>query len=260
MAHDVFICYSKKDKPTADAVCAYLENAGIRCWIAPRDILPGCDWGASIIEALGAAKAMVLVFSSHSNDSPQVKREVQRAFEKGITVIPLRCENVEPNTSLEYYISSVHWLDAFTPPLEAHFDTLAHTLSRLLAGGAENPESRSPAPPDTRVGGPLPHPPGEPTPAPSSANRQQSAWPIRTMLLVAAGLVVACGVLTLTVLNHKAALAKEKQEKVSRLLVQAQASYDRRDLEGAAQTLGDLLKLDPENIEGKALRAYPNNL
>ena len=50
MAHDVFISYSTKDKPTADAACAALEAKGIRCWIAPRDILPGSDWGEAIID------------------------------------------------------------------------------------------------------------------------------------------------------------------------------------------------------------------
>jgi hypothetical protein len=45
MARDVFISYSSKDKPTADAVCATLEANGIRCWIAPRDVVPGSDWG-----------------------------------------------------------------------------------------------------------------------------------------------------------------------------------------------------------------------
>lgn len=41
--HDVFISYASSDKPVADAVCAALEQRGIRCWIAPRDILPGLD-------------------------------------------------------------------------------------------------------------------------------------------------------------------------------------------------------------------------
>jgi hypothetical protein len=39
MAFDVFISYSTKDKATADAACAALESAGIRCWIAPRDVI-----------------------------------------------------------------------------------------------------------------------------------------------------------------------------------------------------------------------------
>lgn len=45
MAHDVFVSYSNKDKPVADAVIAGLENKGIRCWVAPRDITPGSSWG-----------------------------------------------------------------------------------------------------------------------------------------------------------------------------------------------------------------------
>ncbi len=61
MGHDVIISYSANDKPTADAVCAKLEERGIRCWIAPRDILPGADYAASIISGIDSAKIMVLI-------------------------------------------------------------------------------------------------------------------------------------------------------------------------------------------------------
>lgn len=78
MAHDVFISYSSKDKPTAEAACAVLEQNGIRCWIAPRDITPGINWGGSIIDAINHARVMVLVFSGHANQSPQVERNRTR--------------------------------------------------------------------------------------------------------------------------------------------------------------------------------------
>ncbi|MBV8226902.1 MAG: toll/interleukin-1 receptor domain-containing protein [Verrucomicrobia bacterium] len=45
MSHDVFISHSSADKRAADAACALLETRGIKCWIAPRDIRPGSDWG-----------------------------------------------------------------------------------------------------------------------------------------------------------------------------------------------------------------------
>ena len=41
MEYVVFISYSHTDKASADAACATLEQAGIRCRIAPRDIVPG---------------------------------------------------------------------------------------------------------------------------------------------------------------------------------------------------------------------------
>jgi hypothetical protein len=136
MAHDVFISYASKDKPTADAACAMLEQRGIRCWIAPRDMLPGADWGAAIIDAINDARAFVLVFSSHANASQQIKREVERAVNKGIPIIPVRIEDVAPTKTLEYFISSPHWLDAFSPPLERHLAYLSDVIEHLLKGEA----------------------------------------------------------------------------------------------------------------------------
>ena len=75
MAHDVFISYSTENKVMADAVCHGLEARGIRCWIAPRDVKGGRDFAEAIIDAIGEARAMVLVFSSHANASPDVRRQ-----------------------------------------------------------------------------------------------------------------------------------------------------------------------------------------
>jgi hypothetical protein len=61
--HDVFVSYSSNDKTWADAACAVLERHRIRCWIAPRDITPGDEWGAAIINGLNGSRLMVLIFS-----------------------------------------------------------------------------------------------------------------------------------------------------------------------------------------------------
>ena len=134
MAHDVFISYSSKDKTAADATCAVLESRGIRCWMAPRDIVPGADWGESIIDAIHGSRAFVLVFSANANQSVQIKREVERAINKGTPIIPLRIENVVPVKSLEYFLSTPHWLDAFSPPLERHLNYLADVIQSVLDG------------------------------------------------------------------------------------------------------------------------------
>ena len=132
MAHDIFISHSSKDKPVADAVCAMLESHGIRCWVAPRDILPGMEWGAAIVEAIRGARLMVLIFSTSANSSQQITREVERAVHNGIPVIPLRIEDVAPTASLEYFLSAPHWLDAFTPPLEGHLRHLVQAAQQIL--------------------------------------------------------------------------------------------------------------------------------
>ena len=133
MGHDVFISYSSKDKPTADAVCANLESGGVRCWMAPRDILPGSDWGESIVDGIKRCRVMILVFSSNANASPQIRREVERAVNKGVPIIPFRIEEVMPTRSLEYFISTPHWMDAMTPPLEKHLTKLTEVVLTLLS-------------------------------------------------------------------------------------------------------------------------------
>ena len=139
LAHDVFISYSHIDKSAADAACATLEAAGIRCWIAPRDISPGAEWGEAIIDAINSARVMVLIFSSNTNESRQVRREVERAVGEGVTIMPIRIEQAAPTRSLAYFMAGVHWLDALTPPLEQHLQRLAVSIKALLKSELANP-------------------------------------------------------------------------------------------------------------------------
>lgn len=143
MTHDVFISYSFKDKPTADAACAKLEGKGIRCWIAPRDITPGADWGETIVEAINGSRAFLVILSANANTSQQIKREVERAVHNALPIIPMRIEDVKPAKSLEYFLSTPHWLDAMTPPLERHLDRLADVMRSVLDGVAA-PAARTP--------------------------------------------------------------------------------------------------------------------
>ncbi len=140
---DVFISYSSLDKTTADAICATLEQNGVRCWIAPRDILPGKDYAEKIIDGINSSRMMVVVLSSLSNTSPQVLREVERAVSKGIPIIPFRIDNVVPSKSMEYFLSSAHWLDALTKPLEAHIEQLTSVVITVLESVEKIPRNHS---------------------------------------------------------------------------------------------------------------------
>jgi hypothetical protein len=171
MAHDVFVSYSVKDKIVADAIVARLEAESIRCWEAPRDVVPGADWGESIINAIESSRIMILVFTSSANASPQIKREVERAVDKGVYTIPFRVDNIEPTRALEYFISTAQWMDAFSPPLEPHLESLAKTVKAILAGSP-----------------PLPRPP-PPPPSPSRPPARSGRW----MLIAAALLLVGLG-------------------------------------------------------------------
>jgi len=139
---DVFVSYSSKDKTVADAAVAVLESRGLRCWVAPRDIVPGKEWSQSIIEGLNQCRMMVLIFSANSNNSQQVSREVERAVNRNMPIVPFRIENVMPSKGMEYFISSQHWLDAYQPPLDDHLEKLEGTCQSLLAGRGDQPAEK----------------------------------------------------------------------------------------------------------------------
>ncbi|MFL5243125.1 MAG: family 16 glycoside hydrolase [Gemmataceae bacterium] len=141
--HEAFISHSTKDKTWADAACAVLEGHKIRCWIAPRDITPGTEWGAAINDGIDACKIMVLIFSTNANDSAQVRREVELAISKGMPVIPCRVEDVLPLGAMKYALSNTHWLDAFTPPVEGQLTVLAKSVQALLGKRQESSDQET---------------------------------------------------------------------------------------------------------------------
>jgi WD40 repeat protein len=132
MAHEIFISYSERDKPIALGICANLEAAGIRCWIAPRDITPGDDWPSVISNAISQSRIMVLVFSSQSNASEDVARELMLAAQNRLVIIPFKIENIEPGPGMKYYLARTHWLDAMNPPTQEQINLLVETVKRLL--------------------------------------------------------------------------------------------------------------------------------
>jgi TIR domain len=133
VAREVFISYSQGDYACAMELVGRVEAEGIDCWIAPRDIAPSADWAAEIIDAISNSRVMILVFSASSNDSPQVRREVERAVHKQVSILPFRIENVLPSKSLEYFLSAQHWMDAFPPPRESHYARLCAYLKHQLS-------------------------------------------------------------------------------------------------------------------------------
>lgn len=142
--HDVFISYAEQDQAIALAILDHLESLRIKCWIAPRDIKAGMNWPASIVQAIDHSRVFLIVLTGNANRSGNALREVARAADKNIPVIPFRIEPIPPSDDLAYYLSNVHWLDAFPPPLQTHLPRLVETLTAVLsrmAGAAAEAEN-----------------------------------------------------------------------------------------------------------------------
>ena len=139
ISHDVFISYSSSDKAIADAICHRLEEDGITCWIAPRDVIPGPSFEGQIVRAIKGCTVMVLIISPRSNSSEHVGNEIAQAFKAKKIIIPFVVEQTDINENLDYYLSSKHWLVAYPDYREKTTDltnTVLHLLGRLPASDA----------------------------------------------------------------------------------------------------------------------------
>jgi len=108
----VFISYASQDAAVANAITEALERCSLRCWIAPRDVMPGAPYAGQIIHAIDAAKASVLILSKDAASSPHVLREVERSASKRHPIVSLRIDQVPLPADLEYFVMASHWLDA----------------------------------------------------------------------------------------------------------------------------------------------------
>jgi len=137
MARDVFISHSAQDKKVAETICAALEQKGIRCWVAPRDVRPGRSFPGEITRAIQQSKVMLLVFSKHSNSSEQVLREIQLAVDCHVPIVRLRIEDITLSDDLRYYLSTPQYLDALTTPLSKHIPRVEAAIRELLEQSPE---------------------------------------------------------------------------------------------------------------------------
>lgn len=132
IATQIFISHSSGNADIAKKICSFLEKRGKRCWIAPRDIPAGAEYGAEIIDGIESSDAFVLVFTEAANRSQHVLREVERAVNKKIPIIVYKTEECAPSKSLEYFLLSNQWLDAVSDG-EGMLTALNTSIEKLAA-------------------------------------------------------------------------------------------------------------------------------
>lgn len=169
----IFVSYASPDKAVADAVCAGLEAAGLRCWIAPRDVVPGEFYADAIVHAIDAAQLIVLVLSKDAAASPHVLREVERASSKRHPIVSLRTDLAPLPGSLEYFLNTSQWLDASSSGVERAMPQLVEAVQRMSVPAA----AATTAQVDTQRATPR-----------AGARRRPSALVVGLVAVIAAGL------------------------------------------------------------------------
>jgi len=143
-APTVFISYASPDAPVADAVVSALEHAGLPCWIAPRNVVPGSLYADEIVHAINDATVVVLILSEQAVVSPHVGKEIERASAKRRRIVALRTDSVSLPGAFEYFLSESQWIDVGSGGIGAATTKLVEALRRHLDISAAT-ESRVPS-------------------------------------------------------------------------------------------------------------------
>jgi len=109
---EVFVSYASEDVVIANTIVAALEQQGFRCWIAPRDVIPGSHYADGIVRAINGSKLLVLVLSEYAIASPHVGKEIERASSKRHPIIAVRTDAAPLTHEFEYFLSESQWIDA----------------------------------------------------------------------------------------------------------------------------------------------------
>ena len=85
----VFVSKATEDHEMAMQAVSLLESAGLRAWVAPRDIPAGMDHAAAIGAAIPDCAAMIVLLSPAAADSEWVNIEVETAITHRVRRFPV---------------------------------------------------------------------------------------------------------------------------------------------------------------------------
>jgi hypothetical protein len=122
MMSDVVIACSRRDVERAEEVCRALEAAGVRCWLAHRDIGRRGNYLDAGFEAVDRAQAILLIFTANTN-SADISL-LDHAADRGVPAIWLLLDQSAPSGELARLKQFAITIHAFPGPLESYLSHL----------------------------------------------------------------------------------------------------------------------------------------
>jgi len=172
---EIFISYSTIDIASAETVRNVLEQNGLSCWMAPRDIPGGSNYTKEIPNAIRNCKAFVLILSANAQSSHWVLKELDSAVNAGKVILPFMVEDCALNDEFNFLLTGAQRYAAYQKKAEA-MEILIGRLRGIL-------------------GIPEPVPADEPAPQPEPAVRPAPAAkpePVTKPTVAAASASVVC--------------------------------------------------------------------
>src|SRR5262245_53919412 len=89
MSDHVFICYAREDEAFVLQLAEKLKGRRVPVWLDQWDIPPGADWDRSIDNAIYECGKFIIVLSSKSVESTEVRGELHTALHEHKPIIPV---------------------------------------------------------------------------------------------------------------------------------------------------------------------------
>lgn len=136
MSH-VFVSYSKKDKEYVLKLVDKLLNEGFDVWIDNRRLRSSEDWWVSIVEALRASGAFVVVLTPNSEDSEWVQLEITLATKYKKARFPILLAGSMDTPKWEIF-ARTQWVDATDEelPKAEFYDLIGQHAERKASRGS----------------------------------------------------------------------------------------------------------------------------
>jgi len=146
MGDQVFVCYTRKDEAFVLKLATNLKNQGVPIWLDQWDILPAEDWDRSIDKALYRCKYFLIILSSTSVDSKEVRAELRTALDENKAIVPVLYQSCQIPRQLRL----IQYID-FTSRIPDDKEAIGQILNALgiakashaIAEPAHEPENPS---------------------------------------------------------------------------------------------------------------------
>ncbi|MEQ7845786.1 TIR domain-containing protein [Nocardioides kribbensis] len=127
---DVFICFAEEHAVLADQMVAEIERRGLRAWVYHRDVPAGRNYHVEAVDAIESSRAVVVLFSEHTQKSRHCQSEVSVAYDAELPILPLRLDET-PLKEMKYALNLLNWKRDLNDVVE----DLTAVLAVPLGGG-----------------------------------------------------------------------------------------------------------------------------
>lgn len=139
---DVFVSYQKDSQKIVENIVAHLENRGIQCWYAPRDIKG--NYASHIKQAIDSCAVFLIILNKKASESRHVLNEIDIAFKRSdVAILPFHIADEVNSISddAQYYLGRIHWVDGTKPEFEDRLKELGQHILDILANKGDNNDS-----------------------------------------------------------------------------------------------------------------------